>query len=452
MPGANSIANGIEAKVVGFLLLGYLSMSRSFAYLVGVPALKVFIGEVVLGAFFLLHTRATMGRWVAALAKPTTLSGVAWGLFLFLGYGVFQLLRGICIGYPSFEALQNLAFNYYPLYFFVGLWVGMLQPKFLAAFIRLLAWWNGIYGVAYLLFLNSLTWTIPGSPDVRLFGQPGGSAVALLGLLSFELNLMRAWPLFLLNSFVMLGVQVRAEWLGWLVAVTVWACVTKRLGRVGGWLMAVALLLGIIYVADINLPGPVGRGGSISVQEILGRALAPLNQEVAAQYAEHAETYVGTVSWRTGWWWAIWDSIHEDPVRTLLGYGYGFPLGSLISYMEGDPMVRTPHNVVFYALGYGGWLGVALFLVFQLCLVRVLWLRYHLTGQPFGLVYWAMVCTEASFGNFLETPFGAIPFYLLVGLAVAYVLVEPIDACRKGLTELRLQSTAQRYPRVPVER
>ena len=29
-------------------------------------------------------------------------------------------------------------------------------------------------------------------------------------------------------------------------------------------------------------------------------------------------------------------------------------VGSLISYMEGDPMVRTPHNVFFYALGYGG--------------------------------------------------------------------------------------------------
>jgi hypothetical protein len=76
----HSMTTKIWTSVAGFLILGYLSMGRSFAYF-GVPPLKVFIGKVALGAFLLLHTRAVFGRWIAALVKPTPLNGVAWGLF-----------------------------------------------------------------------------------------------------------------------------------------------------------------------------------------------------------------------------------------------------------------------------------------------------------------------------------------------------------------------------------
>jgi hypothetical protein len=419
-PGRFSMPNGRWAKVAGFLLLGYLSMSRSFAYL-GLPPLKVFIGELVLGAFLLLHLRTSLGTWIAALTKPTVLSGVAWALFLFFGYGVFQLLRGMLLGHPPFSALQNLVFNWYPLFLFMGLWVGGQQPGFLAAFIRLLAWGNGLYGIAYLLLLNSLRWMIPGSPDVPLFGQPGGSAVALVGLLVFEPRLIQIWPLLLLNSFVMFGLQVRGEWLGCLVAFMLWGGLTKQLSRVGRWAMTVVILLGIMYAADITLPGVVGRGGNISVQEMLGRALAPLNEELAAQYTERADSYAGTILWRTTWWWAIWDAVHADPIRTVVGHGYGYPLGDLVPYLQGEA-IRTPHNVFFYALGYGGWLGVVFFFLFQLALAHTLLKSYRCTGQPFGLVFWALGLTQACFGNFLESPFGAIPFYLLAGLAIGQAM------------------------------
>lgn len=85
--------------------------------------------------------------------------------------------------------------------------------------------------------------------------------------------------------------------------------------------------------------------------------------------------------------------------------------------------LRTPHNIFFYALGYGGWIGVALFFLLQVSLARLLLRAYRVTGQPFGLVFWAMSLSLAFFGNFFETPFGAIPFYLLTGLAIAPVLL-----------------------------
>jgi hypothetical protein len=72
--------------------------------------------------------------------------------------------------------------------------------------------------------------------------------------------------------------------------------------------------LSVMYFIDVDLPSPSGRGGGrISVQEIVGRALAPLNPSLAEQYSEHAESYAGTVSWRTGWWQAIWAAVSKNP-------------------------------------------------------------------------------------------------------------------------------------------
>jgi O-antigen ligase len=114
--------------------------------------------------------------------------------------------------------------------------------------------------------------------------------------------------------------------------------------------------------------------------------------------------------------------VHKSETTFLFGYGYGFHLGSLGPYNIAED-TRTPHNVFFYALGYGGWIGVSLFLAFQICLVRLLWLSDHLTGQPFGISFWALSVVVGSFGNFFETPFGAIPFYLIVGMLLAPVLL-----------------------------
>jgi hypothetical protein len=115
------------------------------------------------------------------------------------------------------------------------------------------------------------------------------------------------------------------------------------------------------------------------------------------------------MSWRTVWWHAIWETIHDDRVRTLIGFGYGFPLGDLVPYMKNSD-TRTPHNIFYYTLGYTGWLGVTAFEV------------YNATGQSYGITMWAAGITSATFSNYLETPFQAIPFYLLAGLAAAPVL------------------------------
>lgn len=409
------------------LIIGYLTMTRSFAYL-GVPPINLFIGEAALMAILVLRPKMILGHWGNGLVEKSPVSGLSWSLYLFIAYGVLLVLRGISNGYPVIDALQNLAYNYYPLCLFIGLAAGLRFPGLLQTTMRVLAWANGLYGAAYILVLNRISIDLPGitgaavfgesGGGIPLFGAPAGSAIALLGLIAFEKNLARAWPLLALNMFVLIGMVVRAEWFGFLVAVALWTLLTGRIVRVLQFVVAAVTLFAVGLAADFSIPAPVQRGGVLSVREIFARMVAPLDRELAQQYSDHATMYSGTVSWRTEWWQAIWSSVHSDWITTWFGHGYGYPLVNLVPYLEGAN-IRTPHNVFLYALGYGGWLGLALFVVLQLVLVRLLWNAWRITGQPIGLMFWAFALTKATFDNFFETPFGAIPTYLLVGLAIA---------------------------------
>jgi hypothetical protein len=152
----------------------------------------------------------------------------------------------------------------------------------------------------------------------------------------------------------------------------------------------------------------------------VGRAVASVDAEKAHEFSTSADAYAGTVTWRKSWWSAIWDSVHADTATTLAGHGYGYPLGDLVPYLR-NVEIRTPHNVFFYALGYGGWLGVGVFFLFQACLGSALWRTYRTTGQPFGIAMWVMALTSSFLGNVFETPFCAIPIYLVAGAALSSV-------------------------------
>jgi hypothetical protein len=84
--------------------------------------------------------------------------------------------------------------------------------------------------------------------------------------------------------------------------------------------------------------------------------------------------------------------------------------------------IRTPHNVFFYALAYGGWTGVLVFFGFHFALGALQWRVFRLTGQPFGFLAWLLILLAALFGNVYETPFGAVPAYLIAGMAAAPII------------------------------
>ena len=418
------IASHNWEKVAAFLIVGYLCASRSFAYL-GLPWISLYVGEMALAALLLSGPRTKQGPWLRVAWHARRLRRFEQLLLLLLCYGAFEALRGILSGYPAFTAARDTAFNYYPLFLFLGIWVGLRDRGFLRRVVRALAWWNGCYGLAYVLFLSHLPWTMPGTSGaasaVPLFGQPYGSALALLGLIAFEPRLGRIWHLIALNTLVMLGVQVRAEWVAFLVGLSVFAWCMKRVKRLAIAGALLVALIGVMYLTNIDLPSPKTRGGRISAGSLVARAVAPFSRSLASDLAppEDASRFAGNAEWRLAWWASIWEAVHADASHALFGYGYGYPIGDLNPFIKPGTFIQTPHNDFFYALGYSGWIGVMLFGLLQIELLRLLWRSYKITGQPFGLMCWTALLAASMFEDFLEAPFGAIPFYLLVGVALA---------------------------------
>lgn len=412
-----------------FMVLGYFAMGRSFAYF-GIPPLKLFIGELALFAFLLVHPRQSLDRVRQGLASTGILSDFSWALVLLLLYGVMEICRGAYYGYSVLNAIQSFVFNYYPAYLLLGIWIGERDTTFVRRMIVALAWVNGIYGVIYLGFLNSIPIFVPGSQGalVPIFGQPWGSPIALLGLICLNLDLRKIWLPLLLNSAVLLGMQVRAEWVGFIAGLLVYGFLTKRFDKLIGIGALTGFFLMVGLITDLRLPGASSRGGNISTRDIVGRAIAPINKELAAELTPFAKSNASTFEWRTNWWKAIWADNLSSAEKAAIGEGYGYPLVNLVVYLRGQTFLRTPHNMFFFALGYGGWLMVGLFALLQAAVLRLLIRTYRLTRNPFGLVFWTAVIVWSLFGDSFETPYGAIPFFITAGACAS-----PLFRVRRSL-------------------
>lgn len=414
------------AKVAFFMMLGSF-WGRAFYYL-GIPPAKIFIGDIVLLLFFLLRPRALCDRWMNALTTENFLGPFAWSLLLSILYGMFEVLYGLFSGYDAITALQNLVFNIYPVYFFLGLWVGSEHPTLYQKIIRCYAWMLTIYGPLYLLFLDHIKLTMPGS-DVPVFNQVGGGAFIILSLLALERKPSRFWFPMMVGAFMTLAIQEREEWVSAAVAFSVWGLLERKMSKVLSVVGLVLVLLLIGFIADVDLPGPIERGGRISSREIAARGLSAISPDLAKEYtpSKNIGMYAGTISWRTRWWSAIWSSVHESVPKTLIGNGYGFPLKDLVPYLKSMD-IRTPHSIFFFALGYSGWIGVLVFFSLQASILGMLWRVYKLTGKSYGLAIWISTLTAALFGNSFESPMGSIPNYIGIGLIIGPVLCGKITA------------------------
>jgi hypothetical protein len=416
-------------RIACVLTIGYLALNRSFAYL-GFPAWKIFIGEVSLALLLLFGPMTSSGRWLWASIQLPQLRQFRIWYGVFFGWGLLQVVHGIIAGQPLMTVLRDLAFNYYPLFFLLGLWAGIKRPDLLPRLLRAFAWFNGIYGILFLFFFNRVEWLISDANSevapVLLFAGPAYSFVALLGLLAYEKSLARSWYLFALNTFVMLGMQFRTEWLALVVGVVVWAYLAGHVKRVLQSFAVFACLFAVMYVSNFSLPSPEGRAEErFSARSVVDRGVAvfraDVSDESAAAGVGKTESQEATFVFRTVWWFAIWNAVHADWKTALWGLGYGFPLGDLVPYLE-DHFIRTPHNAFFYALGYTGWIGVIAFVLFQATILRLLLRARQVSGDSFGVAYWSAVTVYAMFFPMGEAPYGAIPFYVISGCAAAPAL------------------------------
>ena len=176
---------------------------------------------------------------------------------------------------------------------------------------------------------------------------------------------------------MLLGVQVRAEWLGLGVGVLVWGLLTHRLGRVAAIGMAGLGMIGMVELAGVELGA---RGGEISFGAIVGRVIAPINLELAKEFTPNADIHAGTMEWRERWWEQIWLSVHSKPMLEAFGHGYGFDLFGLAptTYELARPRIserRTASSITPSATRDGS--GSLCSAVLQFTILRLLWRAFR---------------------------------------------------------------------------
>ena len=353
--------------------------------------------------------------------RVSPLNALGLALLVFTLYGVWQVGRGILEGGSTLYALKLFIFNYYTLYLSLGIWVGLRAPDFLRKLLHVLAWVHGIYAVVWLVVLRQFADLTPGTGP-PLFGIPLGGQVAILGLLCFERNLRPFWPVLVLNIAATLAMQQRAAWLGLAAGMLVWGVLTGRLRRIAAMGMLGIVALGLIEVSGVQIKfGDHNSDVSVS-RDILSVIIAPIDIELANQLSPRGRAKEGTVEWRQKWWREIWRSVHSGSMVEAVGHGYGFDLWGLApdDVRAGQAEeIRTPHNIFYFALGYTGWVGVALFAMLQIAILKLLWRSFRVSGQPWGAAFWVLSMTMALVEQSVDTPYRAIPFYLLIGLSIA---------------------------------
>jgi hypothetical protein len=403
---------GLDAwtKVVLIVLIGTMFMGKGSVYV-----------ELAFGGLLLLSTRLLWDPWYKALTcRQDGLNSIGWPLLISVLYGFGQVIYGILQGHSILVAFQILLFNIYPVYLFLGIWVGFRHPGMVRAYIRWMAWYIAFYTPLYYLFLNKLS-IASDHGSYALIGYPGTGSVLLLGLLAFESNLFEFCVPILVLTGLTIANQERADWLGLGLALILWGKLSKRMGRVFSLLGVLATILLIAALIDLKLPPLPGRGGELSARGTIGRMAGSVSPQLAAEISgdrNNAAFYYGTVHWRKRWWSAIRDEVSKDPLTLTFGLGYGYPLANLAgnagTVKEGT---RSPHSIFYFALAYSGVVGVVIFFWLELCLLCLLYRVYRVTGQTFGLVYFVYTLSGSFFGNFIEAP-SALPFYLLLGLCI----------------------------------
>jgi hypothetical protein len=249
--------------------------------------------------------------------------------------------------------------------------------------------------------------------------------VIILGLLAYEPSLVQfCLPLIVLCCLTLAN-QERGDWLGLIVALTVWGTLARKLSRVLIIAGAVASILLAAYLVDLRLPGFADRGGELSARDTVARmvgSISPNLAEEAGASVSNSDFYYGTVYWRKHWWEQIRNEVSASAETTVFGLGYGYPLAALAGPQVEATGTRSPHNIFYFNYGYSGLLGVAIFIWLQLALLQLLWRAFKATGEPYGLVFLVYVLIQASFGNYLENPEAGIFVYLILGLVLGPAL------------------------------
>ena len=417
-----------EAWLLGFLFFGYVVGNRGFAQLAPVPGVPLFFGELGLAVVLaLMVLRGALRR--ESPVRRDWLNGL---LLLWIALGCGRIAWDVRA--HGFMALRDFAMVYYALYFYAVQALArhapsraVLRGALRAAFAVLPV--TGVLATLFPeFFLNNLL--ADGVPLVFYKGDllatflfagfivllPTGATRArvdwwrwLAAIVSLVLGLVA------LSRASMLGLAVALGWLAWSGR---W-----RPTRVLATVCAAGLLMVTVYSLLQKKDFTQTRAYAIyeaatSITDFAGDRNR--QSDVSAEKGDNNR-------FRLIWW----RNVAEETLTTspLLGLGFGADLtrGFLLDYYptgETDFTTRSPHNVFMTTLGRMGLVGVTV-------LMAVYWVQGRSTAHVARRVQRAelpedvmtlqaatwVVMVSACFGVVLEGPMGAIPCWILLGLA-----------------------------------
>ncbi len=427
--------NRLYIGFLGIVLFGYMALNRGFAYIGANP---IFIGEITLALGFLVILAGAYST--RALRSP-----IAWALMAFMTWHAFRTLPYIDV--YGVDALRDAVLWAYGLFAFVVAGV-LIRANAVEAvpewYGRVFPWVIIVGPVAHLLtelfFTAMPMW--PGTDTTIIFVKAGDLGVQLAGVVAFlALGLHLVYPrqggrLFQVKDLYFWAVVITGALLvlsrsrGGFVAIAAAAAFVFMMRPANRMVRLVvpAVFVAVLLLAfDVTVP--LGGGREFSAQQVMTNFLSIFTDQDEA-VLDNTET------WRITWWTSIInDTVFGD--RFWLGRGYGVSHAVLDGFVQ-ESGNRSPHNAHINFLGRGGvpglifWLlllGTVYWQLFQ-CYRRALQAgRQELASINLWVMAWLFgFIAYMSFEVYMEGPQGGIPFWCLIGFAIALTEAQRVSA------------------------
>lgn len=441
-------------KMLVFLLLGYIFLSKGFATIGYFP---LYIGEAMMGVGVLMLILSLFLPGVKLNFRPF----LHWEIGVLILFLIWQVLQTIpYFRLYQFDTLRDAVLYLYALFAF---FIMLMTPEkdaqnFFDLFGRLipfiLLWYPIFYAISH---LGLIPITLPGAPNTLFYTKGSDLGVHVSGI--------GAYMLLHLNR------RFAPTWLTW-VSWFLWGFNVVILSSMGrGIMVATAasaaivvlfqpfrsqwyrpILVAILGLCILLLTGQysslrinLGTHRTVSVEQLVAN--------VASLFGEGDNSeggLEGTKKWRLEWWDAIVDyTFHGRYFWTGKGYGInladadGFQVDAVTS------LLRSPHNGHMTILGRSGVPGFILWVVFLAGVALRLVIHALRYGRdPFKarhaiwlLAYLVAFCIITGVDVFLESPMGGIPFWSMIGFVYVYftpekqsqALKEPVPVAPRAL-------------------
>ncbi len=414
---------GLSGDVVflGVVVAGYIVGNRGFAQL------------PVLGSFPLLPAEAALlvaGAWRAVVCAferrlPVRRDGLNRLVLLWMVVGTARVLFDL----PEYRflAVRDYAMVYYAAFFFIAQQMAedaKARRYLIGALVVALALLVPI-GPAYEAF-PGVFWSlvsVGGAPLIYFKGDLLNTFLGVAALLVFVAT-PRAGRKFVLPvtaavfAYVLFG-NNRASALALLAAAGLFAA--ARRWQFPVWHFGAAALAGVLVIgAALFTDNDWAQRKLAGVGDRVASVIDPGG--VRAYRSEESGNKGDNNRFRLVWWQTVArETVAANPVFGL-GFGYDLAGGFVREYapdLADEFSTRSPHNMFMTAFGRMGLVGATIWAgIFLLIIGRTL--RALRADDEMRAALWTaatMILVSSLFGVVLEGPMGAVPFWVLLGLA-----------------------------------